>query len=287
MHWVDWACGLLIDEPGQKRPSRTFAYSSTTKPTSIPMTNASAGTQAHDALAFIAKPTPQLRATIAAQESLLSSTDFAGLIGCIRSAFDKFTAKLLEFAPGIERASALHEMMDREIGVVASLPLSCRMGCSGCCHYEVEITQDEAESLREIVQNGFPIDRQRLYEQSTRERQDAAWGRLGNPANRCVFLGNAGACQIYEQRPAICRKHLVTSSPSLCTTQGGAVLPVQVILAEILLSAATSLEGATFGSLPKMLRAALQNENAEPGADVSAGGHAVPSISGGRVRVSG
>jgi hypothetical protein len=110
---------------------------------------------------------------------------------------------------------------------------------------------------------------------------------LGHPANRCVFLGNAGACQIYEDRPAICRKHVVTSSPSLCTTPGGSVLPVQVILAEILLSAATSLDGAMFGSLPKMLRAALQEESEEPTAGVAAGGQAVPSISGGRVRVSG
>jgi hypothetical protein len=114
--------------------------------------------------------------------------------------------------------------------------------------------------LRAIVKNGFPIDRDRLDEQAARERKDAAWGRLGSPANRCVFLGKAGACQIYEHRPAICRKHLVTSLPSLCTTPGGSVLPVHVIMAEILLSAATSLEAATLGSLPKMLRAALDGD---------------------------
>jgi hypothetical protein len=96
----------------------------------------------HDALTFIAKPTPQLRATVAAQETLLPSSEFAGLLSCIQSVFDKFTAKLLEFPAGVERAIALQEMMDREVGVVAALPLSCRLGCSGCCHYEVEITHD-------------------------------------------------------------------------------------------------------------------------------------------------
>ena len=210
------------------------------------------------ALDFIAKPTPQLRATLAQYELMLSPMEFADLLGNIRSLFRKYTAKLLEFPPGIERGRALHQMMDKELKAAAALPVSCREGCSGCCHYEVEITQDEAEILKQVVQDGFAIDRDRLETQAARARKSPEWGRFWSAANRCVFLGETGGCQIYEHRPAICRKHLVTSPANACTTTGGAVAPVQVLLAEILLSAATSLEGATSASLAKMLRAALQ-----------------------------
>jgi len=217
-----------------------------------------------DALHFIASPTPQLRATLAQYELMLTLPDFADLVGNIRSAFGKYTAKLLEFPPGIERGRALHEMMDKELKAAAPLPISCREGCSGCCHYEVEVTQDEAAILKKLVRDGFPIDRDRLEKQASRERMSTEWGRFWSPTNRCVFLGENGGCGIYEDRPAICRKHLVTSPANACTTRGGAVAPVQVLMAEILLSAATSLDGATYASLSKMLRAALQSDDGAP-----------------------
>ncbi len=216
-----------------------------------------AGAPASQALDFIAKPTPQLRATLSHHEALLPPAEFAQLLTWIRSAFDKYTAKLLEFPNGAPRAAALHQMMDREMKAAASLPISCQAGCDGCCHYEVEITQDEAEILKAIVQDGLPIDRHRLDEQAGRERKGAKWSRLGQAQNRCVFLGQTGSCRIYEDRPAICRKHLVTTPASACTTPGAAVAPVQVLMAEILMSAAVSLTGATSASLPMMLRAAL------------------------------
>lgn len=205
----------------------------------------------------MAKPTPQLRATFEQQQMLLPAADFAGLIEGVRSVFDKFTAKLLEFPAGAERGVALHHLMDRELKAAAGLTVSCREGCSGCCHYEVEIMRDEAEILKTIVQNGFPLDRARLDEQAARERKSPRWDRFVSPENRCVFLGANGACQIYEHRPAICRKHLVTNPASACTTAGGTVAPVQVLMAEILLSAVISLDGVAFASLPKMLHAAL------------------------------
>jgi len=55
---------------------------------------------------------------------------------------------------------------------------------------------------------------------------------------------------------------MVTTPARSCTTPGEPVAPVQVLLAEILLSAATSLEGTTFASLPKMLSAALAEKDA-------------------------
>ena len=213
---------------------------------------------ATDSLEFIALPTFQLRATVEHFKANLSPADFADLLANVRSAFNKYTAKLLEFQPGADRGSVLHQMMDRELRAVSTLPVSCQKGCGGCCHYEVEITQDEAEILKTVVQDGFLIDLDLLREQAQRERQSPKWNQFWSPKNQCVFLGKEGSCQVYEERPAICRKHLVTTPANACTTAGAAVAPVQVLMAEILLSAAVSLEGATRASLSKMLLAALQ-----------------------------
>lgn len=204
-------------------------------------------------LDFMAQSTPQLRAAVAKLAEAMPAAEFAGVIRSIRSAFMKYSARLLETAPGAERGRTLHRLIEREMGVAGMFPTSCSKGCSGCCHYEVEVTRDEAAVLKERVEAGFAIDRERLAVQAARERRSPDWRKFGSADNRCVFLGAEGACGIYEDRPSICRKHMVTTPAAACTTDGAAVAPVQVLLAEIALSAGLSLDGVEFGSLAKML----------------------------------
>jgi Fe-S-cluster containining protein len=211
-----------------------------------------------DPLHFIAKPTPQLRAAVAQQQAVLSPADFAELIGGIRAVFQKYFVKLAEFAPGAQRAHAAHQMMEREMKAAAGLPITCGKGCSGCCCYEVEVTSDEGALLAEVVRRGVAIDRERLAVQAERERQSPEWRKFWQPENRCVFLGADGACGSYAWRPAICRKHIVTTPASACVTEGEPVAPVQVLMAEILLSAALSQPGVVFASLSKQLTKALE-----------------------------
>ncbi len=204
-------------------------------------------------LAFMRRSTPQLRSVVEYHQRSLLPADFAQLVATIRSVFVKYTDRLQDFQPGADRGRALQQMMDREMGTVAMLPLACSKGCSGCCHYEVEITSDDAAVLKLVVDEGRVIDRERLAVQAARERKSPAWRKFMSKENRCVFLGEDGACGIYEDRPSVCRKHVVTTPAAACTTEGAAVAPVQVLLAEILLSAGLSLEGVEFGSLAKML----------------------------------
>jgi Fe-S-cluster containining protein len=238
----------------------TLERPSATSPNDLPESRL-----AEHPLKFIARPTPQLRATVEQQQASLPPEQFAEMMVSIRSVFRKFTAKLAQFHPGVDRGRALHEMIEREMGAVAFIQTSCGKGCSGCCSYEVEVTQNEAAILKERVLGGYVIDRDRLRVQAARERKSPEWRRFGNKDNRCVFLGDDGACQIYEDRPAICRKHMVTTPAAACTTEGAAVAPVQVLLAEILLSAEASLEGTEIGSLAKMLKNALDEAAARPG----------------------
>lgn len=209
-------------------------------------------------LAFMARPTPQMKSVVAHYQETLPPVEFLDFVAIVRSAFEKYTAKLLEFEPGADRGRALHDMMERELKVAEFIPVSCCRGCSGCCHYEVEITENEAAVLRDAVLNGLAIDHQRLALQAARERQSAEWKGFRGPNNRCVFLSEEGACRVYEDRPAICRKHLVTTPASACTTEGAHVAPIKILLAEILLSAELSIEGTQFASLPKLLWRSLQ-----------------------------
>ncbi len=208
-------------------------------------------------LFFVRSPTPRLRTVVEQQQAALAPADFADMMSQIRSIFEKYTSALETLEPGIQRALGLHQMMEREMKAVSSVAVTCAKGCHGCCHYEVEVTTDEAQVLRQLVLEGFSIDRGRLEVQAARERKSPEWLKFWSEANRCVFLDATGSCGIYEHRPSICRIHLVTTPAEACTTAGAQVAPVQNLLAEILLSAALSLEGVSSGSLSKMLQQAL------------------------------
>ena len=210
-----------------------------------------------DPLYFIASPTPQLRAVVAEQQSLLEPADFRDLINALRGIFDKYTGALWEAAPGADRAGVLHRLVDQSLEAAGGIAVSCRKGCCGCCHCEVEVTADEAEVLRQEVAAGTIIDRRRLKTQAQRERKSAQWERFWSQENRCVFLGADGACQIYASRPSACRKLVVTTPAEACTTAGAEVAPLRILLADIALSAALSLPGAAVGSMSKMLEPLL------------------------------
>lgn len=204
-------------------------------------------------LRFIRKPTLGLRTVVGEQKAALSSSDFESMLGEIRSLYEKFSRALGNAAAGTERARVLHGMMETATAGASGIQVSCRRGCSGCCHSEVEVTRDEAILLLELVDGGFGIDRERLGLQASRERLSPEWQRFWSPDNRCVFLNEAGECGIYGDRPAICRKLLVTTPADWCTTPGSAVSPVRILLAEIVISAALSIDGSESASISKML----------------------------------
>lgn len=116
--------------------------------------------------------------------------------------------------------------------------ISCRAGCSACCYQLVPVSEPEAAHIAGIVEALPPPRRTLMMERfrsararsahvldpvravSGEERVAAiasaasAYFQLGIP---CPFLEDH-ACTIYENRPAICREYLVTSSPQHCAT---------------------------------------------------------------------
>lgn len=94
-------------------------------------------------------------------------------------ASDKVNAALL----------ALYGEVDAEAGRLLRLHggrLTCRNGCSGCCVDGLTVFEAEADNIR-------------------RRHGELLAGGRPHPAGRCAFLGEAGSCRIYAQRPYVCR----------------------------------------------------------------------------------
>ncbi len=121
--------------------------------------------------------------------------------------------------------------------------VSCRKGCCFCCHLLVEVSWEEARELAEWVQalpqprRSRMIDRisaasssaRALLEKRSRTRKFAqpykGDGSLPEyiydeyfyeQRRPCPFL-DFGQCSAYSRRPTVCRLHLVTSPPELCS----------------------------------------------------------------------
>jgi len=90
--------------------------------------------------------------------------------------------------------------------------MSCRKGCAHCCSYEVSITDDEADDLcRLIVDKVVEIDIDRL-----KNHMNVGQDELSGDPRRCIFLNENNECNVYENRPLMCRRFLVSSNPENC-----------------------------------------------------------------------
>ena len=62
------------------------------------------------------------------------------------------------------------------------------------------------------------IDSDKLSKQANHNLEN--WMELDLKDRKCVFLDEEGACSVYEARPGVCRKHLVTAKPDQCVASG-------------------------------------------------------------------
>ncbi len=84
---------------------------------------------------------------------------------------------------------ALHGEVDAAAGVLAERHrerLRCARGCHACCVDGLTVFEVEAERIR-------------------LQHADLLRSALPHPAGGCAFLGDAGECRIYPDRPYVCR----------------------------------------------------------------------------------
>jgi Fe-S-cluster containining protein len=135
--------------------------------------------------------------------------------------------ELKEIKFAISRARFFHSKVDEYTKDVFAHPIvkemsACKKGCSGCCHTEVSVTDDESELLALRVKNGAMIEMERLKIQVQSAREGKNFYSLSYDNRACVFLNDKGICDIYTDRPAVCRTNGVLGSSDQCSTQDGA-----------------------------------------------------------------
>jgi len=105
--------------------------------------------------------------------------------------------------------------------------ISCKKGCSFCCHINVDIFPEEAEIILDEI--GM-IDKEQIEHLKEQIGLDVMERPLiKNSA--CVFL-KSGQCSIYDVRPINCRKFFVINNPLECdaTKSENHFIQVQCIL---------------------------------------------------------
>jgi len=122
---------------------------------------------------------------------------------------------------GKERAKEANKLMQKVINEQAPMfpayeQISCKAGCSACCHQQIDITESEAILLASLIENGVKIDFKKLEEQAAFNGDEDDWWRLPKEKNACIFLDENKNCKVYENRPLACRKYFVVSPPEVC-----------------------------------------------------------------------
>lgn len=200
------------------------------------------------------KLTRSLKKFVLDYESQLEPEVFAAFLNSMSEELQSATNEIMKAPEGPARARRLHELVEQEIQQGADIEVSCKKGCSACCHMEVEITNYEARILVARLYDGREIDFDRFEKQSQRELQDKAWRRgPGDQMNRCVFLDKDGACGVYEERPVMCRRHSVTSPAGNCEDISLSVVLRYFPRVDLLISASNEDPELRIGPLAKMI----------------------------------
>lgn len=192
----------------------------------------------------------------------LSPLEYNRAMRHVSANFDMVKTEINRHKPGKERAKAAHkalqDLINTEKKMVADfdLKVSCRSGCSGCCHQRVEINSDEADLMASLVRNGTKIDMEKLERQGTRDFDDLEWWRQPAKEKACLFLGEDNKCRIYNNRPMACRKYFTFTPPEKCSevsATGSITVGVYTIPdAEIVASAVMSTVRGE-GTIPNLL----------------------------------
>lgn len=180
-------------------------------------------------------------------------------VAAIYSHLFHWMEQLSRIPAGALRAQRVHDLIDLAIQKSGQLAppeqkVSCRKGCSFCCHTRVSASSSEgALIISHMEAEGLSIDAERLALQKDIQSPEIYARGLSWQDSACVFLNDEGACRIYPIRPATCRKHSVVSDPQLCDPHEANRPDYLVHLeAEIIASALYNIELGEQGDIPSL-----------------------------------
>lgn len=186
----------------------------------------------------------------------------------VKKRLTRETSELSSVPKGKIRARIAHDRVSKALDVELTkhpkfkASISC-FNCtqSGCCHTNVDITESEAELLADrvpaenmerLIKQAAVHDTDKTPDNQNRndEKYFSEWKKLSFEDRACPFLVE-GRCSVYEDRPSVCRKWLVTTDPKLCADieHTGRIAIVET--AEVISSVAFSIERS--GRLARMI----------------------------------
>ena len=183
-----------------------------------------------------------------------------------RKLIKQMSKRIQKISNPIKRVKFIHNKINKEISKQMADPnlaslISCKKGCSACCHTQVAITEAESINLAQLIKDGLTIDWSKLFLQAEAGNSMEAYYKLSYSLRSCVFLSESGECRIYEDRPSVCRTNYVISDPKNCQVRSGEKPSVQLLNT----FSADSWVYAQFqtsprnGTLPVMVKDALSN----------------------------
>lgn len=155
------------------------------------------------------------------QAVLLKLWGDAERIGLFDRKLESYELQLRSMEPGYAYDTALAKIQSMlgQASLNKNRPISCKSGCSACCHQRVDITSTEAASIMKFVaENQLPINTMQLEKQVSAIKL-ASFSSLSFEERQCIFLGPDQRCSIYPVRPMVCRRHFVTSDPAICRSE--------------------------------------------------------------------
>jgi Fe-S-cluster containining protein len=187
----------------------------------------------------------------------------------LRKIAERLMEKLKSIKGASDRARFAHDQVDYHLSKLfeehkATSLVSCKAGCTACCHTQVSVTSDEAQLLIEVIANeGIEIDLDRLRKQAETENDGQAYLKVPYGERRCVFLGDDNRCRVYSDRPSVCRTNYTFSPPEDCETKDGKEKQqrlLKTVEADMVIAASFSVSPDA-GALPFMLTKALKRED--------------------------
>ncbi|HYX34222.1 MAG TPA: YkgJ family cysteine cluster protein [Oligoflexus sp.] len=166
------------------------------------------------------------------QGFLIKSSGQQGSVEFFDKKFSDYQHQMKTMDPDYAYATAINKIkvvLD-EISLNNRRPISCRAGCSACCHSKVDIVPWEAELIKQhVAENNIRFDTRLLDIQSEALKgEPGTYEKLPFADRRCIFLDADQKCSIYSVRPLMCRRHFVQSDPSFCKTEEFARIEIDV-----------------------------------------------------------
>ena len=138
------------------------------------------------------------------------------LVRLIQDYIDQFK-EVLKHNDGAETIHQAYKMLNdyfrKDFDKQIKEKITCKKGCSFCCHINVDCTQMEVDLILQYIRAyNIPVDAKvlELHAKSTMKERPLL------EKSACVFLSAEGNCNIYDVRPLACRKYFIVSDPTLC-----------------------------------------------------------------------